>query len=112
MMKIVLCGGLALALLLPAHSLAGALYGTARQGAGPLRGARILVACPNFGSPHATAEAHSDDSGSFSLRVGATGRCEMRIERGGQAGPAFPVLVSDNPMRFDFAVDGSLNRAP
>jgi hypothetical protein len=101
----------ALAAVLPCAAHGGALYGTVRSGAAPLAGVRILLACPSFAAKQAAAEAVSDGSGSFALRVGANGRCEMRVERGGQAGPNFEVYVSDNPVRFDFAVDQGLARS-
>ena len=100
----------ALALLLPCIVHAGALYGTVRQGPAPLAGARILLACPGFDRPQASTTGQSDNSGSFALNVGATGRCQMRVEQGGRVGPNFDVYVSDNPVRFDFAVDPALGR--
>lgn len=101
----------ALAALWPCMVHAGALYGTVRQGAAPMAGARILLACPGFDKAQASTSAQTDNSGSFALSVGATGRCQMRVEQGGRAGPNFDVYVSDNPVRFDFGVDAGLGRA-
>jgi hypothetical protein len=100
----------ALAMLLPLEADAGALYGTVRLSSAPLVGARILLACPAFDKAQSSTSAQSDGSGSFALNVGATGRCQMRVEHGGRAGPNFDVYVSDNPVRFDLAVDQGLAR--
>lgn len=96
--------------LLPWAAQAGALYGTARLGAAPLGGARILVACPGFAQQQAGGEVGTDGSGSFSLRVAANGRCQMRVEQGGRSGPPFEVYLSDKPLRFDFVLDQGLAR--
>ena len=99
-------------LLVPHAASAGALYGTVRVGGAPAAGVAIVVACPAFKSPGppAVIEALTDARGSYSLGVSASGRCEMQVRRGGQVGAAFEVFVSDNPLRFDFEIDGSLNR--
>jgi hypothetical protein len=90
---------------------AGVLYGTARIGRAPAAGAEIFVACPGFSRPNpASATATTDAQGSFSLRVPATGRCEMKVKQRNQTGNAFEVLVSNNPLRFDFELDGAMNR--
>jgi hypothetical protein len=52
----------------------------------------------------------TDPRGSFSLQVPASGRCEMRARRGNQVGAPFVVFVSNNPLRFDFTIDGAMNR--
>jgi hypothetical protein len=102
----------ALTLLLPLVASAGALYGTVRSGGTPLVGSRIELACPSFAGRQTGTEVTSDGSGSFSLRVAANGRCEMRVQRGNLTGPAFDVYLSNNPLRFDFVVDQNLVRAP
>jgi hypothetical protein len=104
-----------LALLLPQSSSADALYGTVRKGQAPAAGVKISVACPRFGrpgqpAPSIVADALTDARGSFSLRVPTTGRCEMRAERDNQVGGVFEVFVSNNPLRFDFEIDDSMNR--
>lgn len=110
-MKLTLTGLLLTTLSgLPGAASAGALYGTARIGQAPLGGARIIVACPNFAQQQAGGEVSSDGSGSFSLRVAANGRCQMRVEQGGRSGPPFDVFLSDNPLRFDFVLDQGLAR--
>ncbi len=100
----------ALLALLPALAGAGALYGTVRLGGAPLGAARILLACPGFAAVQTAADAASDASGSFALRVAANGRCEMRVRRGNDTGPPFAVYLSNNPIRYDFVVDQQLQR--
>lgn len=98
-------------LLVPILAAAGPLYGTVRTGPGPAAGVGIQVACPGFDRPEQTAgPAMTDPRGSFSLLIPATGRCQMRLSRGGEVGNPFDVFSSDNPLRFDFEIDGALNR--
>ncbi len=104
-----------LSLLLSPIASAGALYGTVRIGQTPARDVRIFIACPRFNRPgqplpSATADSVADPRGSFSLRVPATGRCEMKVQRDRQIGSPFEVFVSDNPLRFDFEIDGAMNK--
>ena len=95
---------------LPLFANAGAMYGTVRLNNAPLGGAQLTVSCPSFAAARETAGGASDASGSFALRVQATGRCEMRVQRGGQSGPPFPVYLSDKAIRFDLAVTPALAR--
>jgi hypothetical protein len=98
-------------LFLPQSASAGPLYGTVRVGQAPAASVNVTVACPGFGRPaQPPSEAVTDARGSFSLFVQASGRCEMRVGRGGQAGAPFEVFVSNNAIRFDVTVDGGLNR--
>jgi hypothetical protein len=101
-------GGL---LLLPASAAAGPLYGTVRMGQAPVQNVEISVACPGFDRPaQSPTVVRTDERGSFSMRVPASGRCEMRVQRGNQTGSPFEVLVSNNPLRFDFEINSALNR--
>ncbi len=102
--------GLALLLGAPSLALAGPLYGTVKLGSAPAAALTVSVACPAFSGPQASASATTDQSGSFSLLVSATGRCEMRVSRGGQHGAPFQVFVSDKPLRFDFEINSDLQR--
>lgn len=98
-------------LLVPILAVAGPLYGTVRMGSGPAAGIAVQVACPGFDRPEKTAgPAMTDPRGSFSLLIPATGRCQMRLSRGGEVGAPFDVFTSDNPLRFDFQIDAALNR--
>lgn len=99
-----------LLLLLPQSTSAGPLYGTVRIGQTPAANVNIAVACPGFSRPGPPIEAATDARGSFSMLVPTSGRCEMRVGRGGKVGAAFEVFVSNNPLRFDFVVDNAMNR--
>jgi hypothetical protein len=102
---------LSASLLVSHAAFAGALYGTARIGQSPAANAKISVACPGFDKPGQTSlSTVTDARGSFSLRVQATGRCEMQVEQNNQKGPAFEVFVSNNPLRFDFELNTTLKR--
>ncbi len=108
-MKKVLFYVVGLSLLWPPLATAGPLYGTVRIGQTPAAGIEVSVACPGFDRP-ALAQVVTDPRGSFSLQVPASGRCEMRARRGNQVGAPFVVFVSNNPLRFDFTIDGAMNR--
>jgi hypothetical protein len=102
---------LSASLLMSHATFAGALYGTARIGQAPAANTKISVACPGFDKPGQTSlSTVTDARGSFSLRVQATGRCEMRVEQNNRTGSAFEVFVSNNPLRFDFELDNALKR--
>ena len=88
---------------------AGPLYGTVRIAQAVAPGVTVEVACPGFAGG-AVISAITDGQGSYSLLVPTAGGCEMRVRRGGQVGAAFGVGISDNALRLDLAVDGSLNR--
>jgi hypothetical protein len=110
-MKSILFCVLGLSALLAATVIAGPLYGTVRMGQVPAAGVEISVACPGFDNPaQAPPPVVTDPRGSFSLRVPAVGRCEMRVRRGNQLGTPFEVFVSNNALRFDFQIDGAMNR--
>jgi hypothetical protein len=34
----------------------------------------------------------------------------MRVRRGNQIGAPFEVFISNNPLRFDFQINGAMNR--
>jgi len=97
----------------PMLGAAGPLYGTIRVSGRPLAQADVTVQCPSFSStgPISTP-ARTDDRGSYSLRVEATGRCQMRVKSGSRLGPPFQVLVANNPLRFDPELNANLDRIP
>jgi hypothetical protein len=99
--------------LVPKLASAGPLYGSVRTDQGPVAAVTVLVACPGFqasGQSPSTADAITDARGSYSLRVQARGRCEMRVRRDRREGKPFQVFVSDNPLHLDFEIDNALNR--
>ncbi len=97
-------------LLIAESASAGPLYGTVRIAQATAAGVTIEVACPGFAGGSIVASTNTDGQGSYSLLVPTAGGCEMRLRRGGQVGAAFGVGISDNALRLDLAVDGSLNR--
>jgi hypothetical protein len=101
-------------MLLPAAAFAGTLYGTVRLRTVPAENVTLTVACPGFAPqpPRAVATATTDARGSYSLRVEWAGRCQMRVQRGNQAGEVFTVFVSNDAMRFDFTIDDAMKRVP
>src|SRR5262249_42943011 len=106
---------LGIVVLSPLYASAGALYGTVRIGQAPAAGVVMDVACPRFNPPgqpppRVTAHAVTDTRGSFSLRVEADGRCEMRLQRNNQVGNAFEVFASNNSLRLDLEIDNAMNR--
>ena len=114
-MKNILFLVLGFSVLLPLSASAGALYGTVRTGTGPAGGVKIYVACPRFSgpgqpSPRGTGEAETDTRGSYALRVQASGRCEMRLQKNSRKGTAFEVFVSNNSLRFDFEIDDAMDK--
>jgi hypothetical protein len=96
-------------LLIAESAWAGPLYGTVRTAQGPVSGVTVEVACPGFAGG-AVISATTDGQGSYSMLVPAAGGCEMRVRRGGQVGAAFGVGISDNALKLDLTVDGSMNR--
>ncbi len=104
--------GLAAITAISSIGRAGPLYGTVR-GLGPLPpNLTVSVACPSFANAREHVSGGVDAHGSFAVRVRSNGRCEMRADSGGRTGVPFQVFVSDNPLRYDFSVDGQLNRVP
>ena len=97
-------------LLIAESASAGPLYGTVRIAQGTASGVTVEVACPGFAGGSIVASATTDAQGSYSLLVPTAGGCEMRVRRGGQVGAPFAVGVSDNALRLDPVLDGSLSR--
>ena len=95
--------------LVTQYASAGPLYGTVQQAGAPAGGVTIIVTCPAMSG---AVEAATDARGSYSMRVPASGRCEMRVRRDALLGAAFEVFISDNPLRFDLQIDGAMNRVP
>lgn len=97
---------------LPAVAIAGPLYGTVRIDRVPApRGVELMIQCPAFtAAGPLSGTARTDDRGSYSTRVAATGRCQIRFRSGNKLGMPFEVLVANNPLRVDFEIDANLNR--
>jgi hypothetical protein len=97
-------------LLIAESAWAGPLYGTVRIAQGTAAGVTVEVACPSFSGGGTVVSATTDGQGSYSLLVPTVGGCELRLRRGGQVGAAIGVGISENALRLDLTVDGSLNK--
>lgn len=98
-------------LLGPAIASAGTLYGTVRTDGGPASELSLMVACPSFTNARESPDPVPVDArGSFTVRVRANGRCEMRVRSPHALGDPFPVYSSNSSLRYDFQVDGRMNR--
>ena len=80
-------------------STAGAaqIYGTLTENNRAVAGLQIKVACNSGGEFNATTK----DSGSYSIRVGATGYCRF-IVTNRSGGPSIEIYLYDQPSRYDF----------
>jgi hypothetical protein len=99
-MRSVTIASLSVLLLLPGTVSAGQIYGTIRDGANPLRSAKIEVACPDFRQGSIPITGQTDNLGSFRINVASRGRCLLRV---GNAAPT-AIYSSDNAIRYDFDV--------
>ena len=92
---------LAVISLLGAAAVAGAaeIHGTVSDGGKPVpQGVALKLDCGG-----ASAEAKTDDFGSYSLKVAATGECKLTVTYQGTSA-ALTVAVYDKPSRYDVAV--------
>ena len=97
-MKQVLVLGASL-LLAAAGASAAEIHGTASQDGKPLPGGVVLkLEC---GAESATGK--TDEFGSYSLKVAATGECKLSLDYKG-ASPSLKVTVYERPSRYDVAV--------
>jgi hypothetical protein len=89
----------AMAVLLPAATWGGPIYGTIVGGPNPKR---IDVGCPDFEAQSYRIAGQTDNSGSFRMNVAWQGRCLLRVNN------SAPVTVfsSNNPIRYDFELAG------
>jgi hypothetical protein len=86
-------------LLLPvvvaiAAASAGEIFGDLRLGDEYLAGAKLQLKCGD-----AVAEATTDSTGSFRIRIGASGRCQLTVTHENQT-PSIDVVVFDKPARY------------
>ena len=90
-----------LVLVAAGASAAGAaeIHGTVSDGGKPVpKGVALKLDCGT-----ASAQAATDDFGSYSLKVGATGECKLTVDYQGASG-SLGVSVYDRPSRYDIAV--------
>jgi hypothetical protein len=86
---------LGLVLAVPGYVAAATIYGTIRADSGPLANTEIQLVC---GARSETLR--TDGRGAYRFTVGQTGRCELRLQGGGSA----PVILYNDPTRYDFEV--------
>ena len=78
---------------------AAEIHGTASESGKPLpKGVVLKLEC---GSESATAK--TDEFGSYSLKISATGDCRLSLDYKG-ASPSLKVAVYERPSRYDVAV--------
>jgi hypothetical protein len=90
-----------LAFLLAGTSAAGAaeIHGTVSDAGKPVaKGVALKLDCGG-----STAQASTDEFGSYSLKIGATGECKLTVDYQGASG-SLGVSVYDKPSRYDVAV--------
>lgn len=93
---------LVLAALAPCtgHALAATIYGTLTSGGQPLA-AELTLQCGDRSLP-----GRSDARGAYRFTVERTGSCELRV-----AGATTPVVVYNEPTRYDYDLRRSGNTA-
>ena len=78
---------------------AAEIHGTVSEGDKAVpEGVALKLACAGT-----TAEAKTDQFGSYSLKIGATGECELSIDFKKASG-SLKVAVYDKPSRYDIVV--------
>ncbi len=78
----------------PAGAVAATIYGSLSEAGKPVAGADMVLQCGAEGTPGKT-----DARGAFRFTVNKTGNCELRV-----AGAVAPVIVYDEPTRYDYEV--------
>lgn len=90
-----------LALVLSGATVAAAaeIHGTVSDGGKPVpKGVALKLDCAGT-----TAQSATDDFGSYSLKVAASGECRLTVDYQGASG-SLTVSVYDKPSRYDLAV--------
>jgi hypothetical protein len=78
---------------------AAEIHGTASENGKPLpKGVPMKLDCGGE-----SAAATTDEFGSYSLKIGATGECRLSLDYKG-ASPSLKVTVYERPSRYDVAV--------
>ncbi len=78
---------------------AAEIHGTASENGKPLpKGVAMKLDCGS-----ASATATTDEFGSYSLKIGATGECRLSLDYKG-ASPSLKITVYERPSRYDVAV--------
>jgi hypothetical protein len=78
---------------------AAEIHGTVSDGGKPVpKGVALKLDCGG-----SSAQASTDEFGSYSLKIGATGECKLTVDYQG-ASASLGVSVYDRPSRYDLAV--------
>ena len=89
---------LPLILLFPTSAFAGKVFGDLKEGGRSVgQGVEVQLTCGGS-APYSTK---TDDYGAYSISV-PRGRCELSVKYPKDWTPAFPVVSSDDPARYDF----------
>jgi hypothetical protein len=97
-MKMILILGLS-ALALASPAAAAEIHGTVSENDKPLpEGVALKLECGDV-----TASAKTDEFGSYSLRIAATGECKLFLDYKGSS-PSVKVTLYDRPSRYDLVV--------
>ncbi len=95
MKKAVLVG---LGLMAAVGASAAEIHGTVSENGKPLAAVAVKLDCAG-----ATAAGKTDEFGSYSLKLAATGECRLSLDyKGGN--PSLKVTVYDKPSRYDLVV--------
>jgi hypothetical protein len=85
-------------LVLAASASAAEIHGTVSEGGKPLAAVVVKLDCGGT-----SVSGKTDEFGSYSLKLGATGDCRLTLEYKG-ATPSLKVTVYDKPSRYDLVV--------
>lgn len=97
MKKTLFLGACGLAAALSAS--AAEIHGTLSENGKPLpQGVALKLECGG-----ASASGKTDEFGSYSLKLAATGECRLSVERNGQSA-SLKVTLFEKPSRYDLAV--------
>jgi hypothetical protein len=86
-------------LSLAAAAPAAEVHGTVSENGKPLpQGVPVKLECAG-----ASASGQTDQFGSYSLKIGATGECKLSLDYKGSS-PSLTVTVYEKPSRYDLVV--------
>lgn len=88
-----------LSLALASAATGAEIFGTVSEGGKPLpEGVALKLACGE-----ASATSKTDEFGSYSLRIAATGECQVSIDHKG-ATASLKVALYEKPSRYDLVI--------
>lgn len=86
-------------LALASAAMFGEIYGDIRVGDAYLADAKVHLACGGE-----TADATTDKSGSFRLRVKANGKCQLTVEHDKQSA-MIDIVLFEQPAKYRFLLE-------